>query len=119
MTCDGGVKRHSRACDNPPPQYGGADCFGETLTDPEECNTHVCEPEWSAWGSWTVCDVTCGIGTQSGNRTCLNLERAPPNASCPGHSKTTQECIPRPCPGNVQVIISLMGAHLYWDDVRP
>ncbi|KAJ8315426.1 hypothetical protein KUTeg_007576 [Tegillarca granosa] len=41
VTCGGGTQERSRSCTNPSPQYGGADCPGNT-TDRTDCNTQIC-----------------------------------------------------------------------------
>ena len=44
-TCESGRRVRIRACDNPPPQYGGRECTvvsGELGVDSEECNPQRC-----------------------------------------------------------------------------
>ena len=42
--CGGGDKRRSRRCDNPAPEFGGADCVGE-LNECQRCNLEPCESQ--------------------------------------------------------------------------
>jgi hypothetical protein len=41
VTCGGGSQSRSRLCDNPAPQYGGANCSGNG-TETQDCNTDPC-----------------------------------------------------------------------------
>ncbi|WAR10764.1 CADN-like protein [Mya arenaria] len=60
-----GFQSRVRACDNPRPQHGGQTCLGDSH---QSVVCHV--NEWSIWGTWTPCDVTCGTGHRSRSRTC-------------------------------------------------
>ena len=42
VTCDGGLQRRLRNCDNPPPAFGGDDCSGES-EEIRSCNEIPCE----------------------------------------------------------------------------
>ena len=59
----------------------------------------VANAEWLAWGSWTKCSVTCGIGTQSKSRKC-NTEQpsADPTGVCIGNRTVIQACKEKECP---------------------
>ena len=52
--------------------------------------------EWSSWGDYTRCTVTCGNGTQIKTRTKLGFEKH--GGSCPGLSHEKQQCNTAPCP---------------------
>ncbi|XP_060579783.1 SCO-spondin-like, partial [Ruditapes philippinarum] len=42
VSCAGGTQTRSRTCTNPPPQYGGAPCFGSD-SGIQQCNTQNCQ----------------------------------------------------------------------------
>ncbi|XP_078577488.1 uncharacterized protein LOC144862665 [Branchiostoma floridae x Branchiostoma japonicum] len=46
---------------------------------------------WSDWGEWSDCSVTCGVGTESRDRTCNNPAPAG-GADCVGTTEETQDC---------------------------
>ncbi|XP_067679122.1 A disintegrin and metalloproteinase with thrombospondin motifs adt-1-like isoform X3 [Haliotis asinina] len=68
--CDTGTQTRNRTCDGP--YFGGSDCVGPT-SDLRNCNTHTCavDGEWTTWSNWGLCNVTCGGGSQSRSRTCI------------------------------------------------
>ncbi|KAH3879960.1 hypothetical protein DPMN_003871 [Dreissena polymorpha] len=56
---------------------------------------------WSDWTAWSVCSVTCGIGSHYRNRSCDNPAPAYGRVNCPGSDnengictqKTLSKCI--------------------------
>jgi hypothetical protein len=104
-TCGGGTQ--TRTCTNPAPQFGGANCIGDTS---QSCNTQACAgncptscglPESQVpngqggikscaattpcpinghWTDWGQCSATCGGGTQL--RYCTNPEPQYGGADC-------------------------------------
>ena len=54
---------------------------------------------WSEWGDWSSCSLTCGVGVQNRSRTCTNPSPAFGGASCPGDSSEPRFCNEDPCPG--------------------
>jgi hypothetical protein len=63
---------------------------------------------WNPWGSWEDCDVSCGGGNQSRERTCLGPFYG--GAPCNGSSIDTQECNTFPCPGRLIIV----NANMSW-----
>ena len=41
VSCDGGMRERSRACTSPAPQFGGADCNGQSV-ESEVCAAELC-----------------------------------------------------------------------------
>ncbi|KAK3083453.1 hypothetical protein FSP39_022988 [Pinctada imbricata] len=99
LTCGGGTSTRNRACDNPPPQHGGASCSGGASST-KSCNTASCPIDggWGSWGSWATCSLTCGGGSQSRTRSCSDPAPQYGGASCGGSSRSTQSCNTHNCP---------------------
>ena len=53
---------------------------------------------WSVFVDWSECSATCGGGTQTRTRTCINPVPAYGGSDCQGESTETQDCSNRPCP---------------------
>ena len=49
--------------------------------------------QWSVWSVWSLCPVTCGTGTQTRSRTCLQQPCDPSQAT------QVQQCNTNTCPG--------------------
>eukprot|EP00058_Branchiostoma_floridae_P007110 XP_002592598.1 hypothetical protein BRAFLDRAFT_68921 [Branchiostoma floridae] len=47
---------------------------------------------WSDWSPWSDCSVTCGVGTQTRDRSCTNPEPEHGGAECDGDTQETQQC---------------------------
>ncbi|XP_078377620.1 SCO-spondin-like [Oculina patagonica] len=100
LTCgEGGVKKRSRTCTNPPPTNGGLDCVGPT-EETSECNVRACpvDGSWSEWQEWNACTRSCGTGIQIRARTCDNPRPAHGGKQCPGASGETRSCNTQDCP---------------------
>nr|CAJ65510.3 HyTSR1 protein [Hydra vulgaris] len=100
-SCDGGVKRRTRLCNNPAPSFGGLDCT-ENLIDDTECNSHSCPvnggfSEWSAFG---ICSEQCGDGIQERTRSCTYPAPAYGGMNCEGLQTETRQCKIKDCPVN-------------------
>nr|XP_039269820.1 uncharacterized protein LOC120344591 [Styela clava] len=55
----------------------------------------ICE-EWAEWMSWSSCSVTCGSGTRSRYRECINGE------GCDDHAEEIVPCDTTPCRSQCQ-----------------
>jgi len=47
-------------------------------------------PYWSYWSSWSQCTATCGSGTYSRSRKCINGEAG--SEGCEGAGEETVDC---------------------------
>ena len=54
-------------------------------------------PGWSTWSSWSDCSVSCGTGTTTRNRTCLNGN--PGDEGCTGNVEESMSCSTQSCVG--------------------
>eukprot|EP00058_Branchiostoma_floridae_P018788 XP_002604277.1 hypothetical protein BRAFLDRAFT_88566 [Branchiostoma floridae] len=101
VTCGNGTETRDRSCTNPAPAHGGADCVGPDQ-EAQDCDTAVFCPVdggWSDWGPWSGCSVTCGIGTETRDRSCTNPAPAHGGADCVGPDEEVQDCDTGvPCP---------------------
>ena len=73
-TCDIGIQRRTRLCNNPPPIHGGGFCLGSPLEE-IKCDTGVQCPLHGGWTSWSIvgpCQTTCGMGVKRRLRECAN-----------------------------------------------
>ncbi|XP_053403584.1 thrombospondin-1-like [Mercenaria mercenaria] len=60
------------------------------------CNYY--DGSWSSWLSWSNCDVTCGNGIQTRDRTCTEPAPSGGGHDCVGPSRDTKTCALQPCP---------------------
>ncbi|XP_052812088.1 uncharacterized protein LOC128239471 [Mya arenaria] len=99
QSCDTGSRSRNRKCDVNPP-LNDSICIGnETAT--EECVIHEYCPfdgSWSLWGSWGQCDVTCGNGTMTRDRTCDSRALDHDGDECQGDKEQTTSCVVNQCP---------------------
>jgi len=51
------------------------------------------------WGGWGNCDVTCGDGARSRDRTCTNPAPAFGGQDCPDSNQENNVCHLETCPG--------------------
>ncbi|XP_028403035.1 uncharacterized protein LOC114525803 isoform X3 [Dendronephthya gigantea] len=94
-TCGTGLEKTMRSCNNPTPQHGGKICVGEEQLI-RECEMATCQGDdsYTDWSSWTPCSVTCGPGTKSKTRHCLDKS----GSGCTGPASETLQCLMPHCP---------------------
>nr|XP_039251978.1 SCO-spondin-like isoform X1 [Styela clava] len=109
--CGGGETTRSRRCVADDNTDGPFDKCEGGFYDGQAPNfqTRICNPEpcfrWSIWTEWSVCPVSCGIGTVSRSRGCVaDGVDAPSYASCApdihgSDSVQTQQCEREQCYG--------------------
>lgn len=75
VTCGHGVRRRHRGCF--PPKGGGKECpiAGDSqYSEEQKCHESPClNPQWTKWGDWSDCSVSCGIGCRSRRRACVDI----------------------------------------------
>uniref|UniRef100_H2Y3E3 Hemicentin-1 n=1 Tax=Ciona intestinalis TaxID=7719 RepID=H2Y3E3_CIOIN len=91
-TCGGGRQTRVRFCNNGVRGMNG--CTGDYVQT-LQCNTQSC-PYWNIWGMWSSCSATCGGGTRTHTRTCVNGQ--PGDVGCRGITEQEDGCNPQPCP---------------------
>ncbi|ESO86118.1 hypothetical protein LOTGIDRAFT_148189, partial [Lottia gigantea] len=57
------------------------------------------------WSDWTGCSVTCGKGTSTRSRTCINSNF---KNDCKGKSQEKQSCVEPECPGTDVININIL-----------
>ncbi|XP_074659490.1 coadhesin-like [Tubulanus polymorphus] len=110
--CGDGTKTRTRNCtdeaDNAVPVSG---CPGENF-ESVACNYGACvncdgsatddhcpiDGNWSDWGNYGSCSVTCGEGTKTRTRTCTNPAPSNGGAVCVGDNSESTSCNDGPCP---------------------
>ncbi|KAL5270907.1 hypothetical protein ACHWQZ_G001540 [Mnemiopsis leidyi] len=97
--CGGGEQTRERECNNPPPQFGGAECQGDS-SQTQSCNEQPCpvDGDWSDYGEWSTCSEECGGGTQTRSKECNNPTPAYGGADCEGDATQTRNCNSQACP---------------------
>ncbi|XP_071961462.1 properdin-like [Antedon mediterranea] len=98
-TCGSDAFRtRDRACDNPPPQYGGNPCPGESRST-HNCGFGLCPIDggWSSWSPWTGCSKTCGDGRSVRKRSCNNPRPQHNGKPCNGEDTGRETCNLREC----------------------
>jgi hypothetical protein len=92
-TCGGGTRSRSRT------KSSAESCGGtcDVLNESEPCSTGCCPSNcvWAAFGAWSGCSVTCGMGTQTRSRTVQTAETC--GGSCPGGTSDSQTCMQPAC----------------------
>ena len=100
-TCGMAVKRRRRSCTNPLPQNGGDQCDGGfSQSQNRICLGKPCvtRPVWTSWSEFSSCSASCGNGTRTRKRYCVN-ELGMSVAGCLGDSSDQKFCLSTaPCP---------------------
>ncbi|XP_060586448.1 uncharacterized protein LOC132742139, partial [Ruditapes philippinarum] len=101
VTCGVGIERRHRNCSNPIPDRNGLQCFGDTL-DVQMCFPGPCaNGDWTNWGQWSTCSVTCGDGLKSRSRTCTNPPPSMNGRYCDGIPLEDVVCTKSSCSPNI------------------
>lgn len=101
MICnDVGIQVRQRKCmsTQPMPLLLVPACQGHH-SERRECSAPPCTAEWSSWGRWGTCSVTCGGGRRIRRRTCV---RTSETVQCTGRPAEIQKCGRSPCPVKCQ-----------------
>ncbi|KHJ83674.1 thrombospondin type 1 domain protein [Oesophagostomum dentatum] len=79
-----------------------ATCTGDSYSESRPCTTYIpppvppppiAVPQWSEWGPWGTCSVSCGGGIAQRTRMCVD----PCTNCCLGVDTETQPCNTQPC----------------------
>ena len=62
-------------------------------------NLYTVNGDWSSWGAWGTCSVTCGNGAEARERKCSNPEPMYGGRPCQGHPTESRSCLPKYCSG--------------------
>uniref|UniRef100_A0A3Q1H7N3 Adhesion G protein-coupled receptor B2 n=1 Tax=Anabas testudineus TaxID=64144 RepID=A0A3Q1H7N3_ANATE len=94
LTCGQGWQVRTRSCVSSP--YGTL-CSG-ALRETRMCNNNASCPVhglWEEWSSWSLCSVTCGRGSRTRTRRCVNGDGA---VACEQPETQTKPCNIAVCP---------------------
>nr|XP_058953113.1 coadhesin-like [Pocillopora verrucosa] len=108
-SCNGGYQFRSRKCNNASSVQGRSACSGPSM-ETQICNQFVpcsvgaplaamesAEGRWAAWGPYTTCSKSCGGGTQSRIRKCVDPSRSHSLKTCKGAFRQRRQCNLNPC----------------------
>ncbi|XP_028820582.1 adhesion G protein-coupled receptor B2 isoform X3 [Denticeps clupeoides] len=96
VTCGRGSRTRTRNC--MAPQQPGKVCSGPEVQS-KLCNIALCpvEGQWLEWSTWSLCTVSCGVGSQQRQRRCSVSVHG--WAECKGSHSDTRECSNPSCGG--------------------
>ncbi|XP_076081406.1 coadhesin-like [Mytilus galloprovincialis] len=100
-TCDGGVQKRTRYCNNPYPSAGGSACSGmaDQILTCADINCPVIGA-WSEWGVWSLCSASCGMGNRTRSRLCDNPPPSYGGEYCNGNNVDSDTCNTHACPND-------------------
>uniref|UniRef100_A0A8C8DHU4 Adhesion G protein-coupled receptor B2 n=1 Tax=Oryzias sinensis TaxID=183150 RepID=A0A8C8DHU4_9TELE len=95
VTCGRGSRMRTRKCTD----GGGVITCERPEIQTKLCNIAVCpvEGQWSEWGPWSRCSVTCNPGVQQRQRRCSASVHG--WAECKGPHQESRECANPSCSG--------------------
>ncbi|XP_052284771.1 SCO-spondin-like isoform X2 [Dreissena polymorpha] len=94
VTCDIGKHFRNRTCVYDPVAPKGARCPGDDH-ESDFCSPSYCPRDgiWTSWNEWSVCSTTCGTGSITRRRKCVNpVPAAPFGKDCEGLVNETKAC---------------------------
>jgi hypothetical protein len=68
----------------------------------------VVDGKWANWSNWSMCDVTCGNGTQVRTRTCTHPAPEHGGTYCTGPHSLNRQCVKEVCPGTYETYLHLI-----------
>ena len=77
--------------------------------------------EWEAWGRWSKCSMSCGLGSRVRGRSCSE-QAVDGSKGCSGNSFESEDCQSAACPGwlktflfslTTQKSINVLKIHMY------
>ncbi|XP_065641706.1 fibrillin-1 isoform X3 [Hydra vulgaris] len=89
--------RLERYCNNPAPDNGGHDCFGNNVQYHE--NNTICRVNggWTQWSSWSLCSQPCQGGVKTRYRSCTNPVQKYGGLLCNGNNTDEITCYSDKC----------------------
>lgn len=111
-TCGTHQQIRTRNCSDPQPQNGKLACpgFGNETKNCESVGSCPVDGEWSQWGPWEQCSLSCGSGTRNRIRTCTAPAPAFGGKICNGTTSSSEICNREACP------ISVWGEWSTWSE---
>ncbi|ELU01897.1 hypothetical protein CAPTEDRAFT_100151, partial [Capitella teleta] len=93
--CDGGQQYRERICEGGEGEW--RQCIGHGR-EVRLCNQQSCEGEWSCWGEFSQCSVTCGVGLKWRRRNCVSSKPGGHySIPCTGRDYDESQCIMAAC----------------------
>ncbi|KAL4222901.1 Hemicentin-1 [Mactra antiquata] len=95
-TCDEGIQYRTRACNNPLPANGGAECEGDSM-ESQPCTLEPCAidggfSQWVEWSSCTQYDTNYCAGIAERTRECSEPTAQFGGAYCEGSTREVKPC---------------------------